>query len=377
MDGASKKKSAIMLKNFFIFNESIYALRLYLFYSMKNIHFYMTLVFLSHLLCIVLTYFCNIILNGGQVHDTPSKFHSRNTSMCIQSDVSKRMEQIRRGCEEICDNSITGTPSLFFDQVKKKIDCHGLWMNEAIDQAMIEPYPPPWIPEEMVGAFTYGGRVQIRPWGSVLNDRYLEKTAMQHVWTRDTIDDWTMKCHNGELDGNYGVSEVRQLKLGLGQMNLSGASVLVIGSEIPWVEACVLDAGASLVTTLEYGEIISEHPRVKTVTPSQFRARYSEYNEIFDAVVTFSSVEHSGLGRYGDAMNPWGDRQAIARAWCASKPGARLLTAVMTGVDEIVYNAHRVYGPIMYPHLVANWEQIWRATEGLQVVHVFRKSHWE
>ena len=24
----------------------------------------------------------------------------------------------------------------------------------------------------------------------------------------------------------------------------------------------------------------------------------------FDAVVTFSSVEHSGLGRYGDGLNP-------------------------------------------------------------------------
>ncbi|KAJ1487113.1 hypothetical protein T484DRAFT_1787720 [Baffinella frigidus] len=35
----------------------------------------------------------------------------------------------------------------------------------------------------------------------------------------------------------------------------------------------------------------------------------------FDAVVSFSSVEHTGLGRYGDALNPWGDLQTIARAW--------------------------------------------------------------
>ncbi len=27
----------------------------------------------------------------------------------------------------------------------------------------------------------------------------------------------------------------------------------------------------------------------------------------FDVVVTFSSLEHSGLGRYGDILNPWGD----------------------------------------------------------------------
>jgi len=27
----------------------------------------------------------------------------------------------------------------------------------------------------------------------------------------------------------------------------------------------------------------------------------------FDGVITYSSLEHSGLGRYGDALNPWGD----------------------------------------------------------------------
>ncbi len=29
--------------------------------------------------------------------------------------------------------------------------------------------------------------------------------------------------------------------------------------------------------------------------------------EKFDTVVSFSSIEHSGLGRYGDGLNPWAD----------------------------------------------------------------------
>ena len=33
----------------------------------------------------------------------------------------------------------------------------------------------------------------------------------------------------------------------------------------------------------------------------------------YDAMVTFSSLEHSGLGRYGDGLNPWGDLIAMAR----------------------------------------------------------------
>ena len=40
--------------------------------------------------------------------------------------------------------------------------------------------------------------------------------------------------------------------------------------------------------------------------------------QAFDAVVTFSSIEHSGLGRYGDSLNPWGDLIASAQAWWIS-----------------------------------------------------------
>jgi hypothetical protein len=43
----------------------------------------------------------------------------------------------------------------------------------------------------------------------------------------------------------------------------------MIGSEDPWVEACVLEAGAKEIVTLEYGEIISKHPKIKTMTPLQ------------------------------------------------------------------------------------------------------------
>jgi len=154
---------------------------------------------------------------------------------------------------------------------------------------------------------------------------------------------------------------------------LKSGNVLVIGSEIPWVEACVLSSGAKHITTLEYGEIVSEHPNVSTMKPSDFRAHMDLFMGHFDAVVSFSSVEHSGLGRYGDEFNPWGDRQAVARAWCASKKGAELLLAVPVGNDAIFYNAHRQYGSIMYPHLVANWRQKWRAPGGGQVVHLFEK----
>ena len=41
------------------------------------------------------------------------------------------------------------------------------------------------------------------------------------------------------------------------------------------------------------------------------------------------------------------------------KDGAFAMIGVPTGdVDLIEFNAHRIYGPVMYSHLLANWEQI-------------------
>ena len=56
----------------------------------------------------------------------------------------------------------------------------------------------------------------------------------------------------------------------------------------------------------------------------------------FDGVVTFSSLEHSGLGRYGDPLNPWADLIAMAKAWCLTRTGGRMLIGVPTGLDAVI-----------------------------------------
>jgi hypothetical protein len=135
--------------------------------------------------------------------------------------------------------------------------------------------------------------------------------------------------------------------------------VLVIGSEKPWIEAICLGLGASHVTTLEYGRINSMHPQVQTLTPGDFRDRYQKGTLAeFDVVVSHSSLEHSGLGRYGDSLNPWGDIIAVARAWCVTKSGGSMYLGLPTGKDDIIFNAHRVYGKARWPLMAVNWQQI-------------------
>ena len=62
-------------------------------------------------------------------------------------------------------------------------------------------------------------------------------------------------------------------------------------------------------------------------------------------------------GRYGDALNPWGDILAAARAWCVTKPGGFfVLDLPGGGTDAIKFNANRIYGPLRWPLVTTNWK---------------------
>ena len=80
----------------------------------------------------------------------------------------------------------------------------------------------------------------------------------------------------------------------------------------------LLELGAANVTTLEYNNIESRVGNLNVIMPEELRRLWKSSSREkldFDAVVSFSSIEHSGLGRYGDALNPWGDLIAAAQAW--------------------------------------------------------------
>jgi FkbM family methyltransferase len=54
-------------------------------------------------------------------------------------------------------------------------------------------------------------------------------------------------------------------------------------------------------------------------------------------------IEHVGLGRYGDPVDPDGDLQAIAELSRVLAPGGSLLFVVPVGRPRVVFNAHRIY----------------------------------
>ena len=55
------------------------------------------------------------------------------------------------------------------------------------------------------------------------------------------------------------------------------------------------------------------------------------------------TIEHIGLGRYGDEIDPEGDIKSINELKRVLKPGGDLLFVTPVGTPKIEFNAHRIY----------------------------------
>lgn len=62
-----------------------------------------------------------------------------------------------------------------------------------------------------------------------------------------------------------------------------------------------------------------------------------------DSLSCMHVVEHVGLGRYGDRLDPNGDLKAITELKRALARGGNLLFVVPVGRPRIMFNAHRIY----------------------------------
>ena len=119
------------------------------------------------------------------------------------------------------------------------------------------------------------------------------------AWTNDGLSLLGELLEENTLQGSYGAHVVYRMQKLLKQyIYPKGKHILVIGSTRPWIEAILLAEGARHITTLEYNPYPTENPKITTISPIDFADQVvSNTAPFFDAMVTFSSLEHSGLGR--------------------------------------------------------------------------------
>jgi hypothetical protein len=311
-------------------------------------------------------------------------------------------------CGEVCEYTtarrVSRPQNPHFVELRKEIECCNIIQRLVESRAATDlEWPPPReIPQDLARAYTQDGQIHVTKF--YVAERYAGSLARQ--WTPQSILDMNaslMSLSGAPVNGQwatYGNAEARKLGAVIREYVPAGSHVLVVGSERPWVEVLALNAGAHRVTTVEYAFINSSDPRIQTWTPAMLGRAFLECPEDFqfDAVVSYSSVEHSGLGRYGDTLNPFGDLEAVAQMWCMLRPGGLLVLGVPIGhflgdrwagrykswknvvnfsdcrdCDKIEYNAHRFYGPTRLPHLLSNFELVRFGVLGTQEALVARK----
>lgn len=220
--------------------------------------------------------------------------------------------------------------------------------------------PPREIPAELRDAYTMGGRV---PVGEVyLNHSLLEVMGSgpdirlqaklgNMFYDRAAVAEWIRLARAGE-PARYGETTL-WLQDALDRHPCRGKTVAVFGSGCPTFEGVVLAFGGKPLV-VEYQVRFSDYPGLVFMTPDEFEA--SPLRPDFG--VSISSFEHDGLGRYGDPLDPVGDLEAMRKARGKIAEGGLLFLSVPVQMDQILWNANRIYGPLRLPELLEGWELV-------------------
>lgn len=228
-------------------------------------------------------------------------------------------------------------------------------LQTLIDAAPALQWPPPCpAPPPLRAAYQAHGLSFGKDW--CFAQRYEGEGEYVLDWNEAYITRYCQGIESGRESGTYGPQVIARVQHAFSVLaqghgappSLAGTVGMVMGSELPWVECLALNMGAAETLTFEYGTIRSSHPRAKARPLKEIAADFiAARAHPIDWVASFSSLEHSGLGRYGDALNPEGDAEALRHAWCMLKPGGVMLLGVPSVCRNegfIEYNAHRVYG---------------------------------
>ena len=220
------------------------------------------------------------------------------------------------------------------------------------------------IPDQLINLYTMNGKIPVFDW-------FIDGSHPNGVkWSDDLINNYKKVFTPENLRKNkddifyglpknngiqsYGHWTASCLLDSFEKYDIKNKNVAVVGSETPWLEAILLNLD-NKVTTIEYNVPESNFKDLNCKDYFNF----FEKNKIqYDSIITYSSVEHSGLGRYGDPLDPDGDIKTMKTIHNNLKDDCILIWGAPVGKDALTWNAHRVYGEIRLPILFDGFEEI-------------------
>jgi hypothetical protein len=216
--------------------------------------------------------------------------------------------------------------------------------------------PPKTIPAELVNEYTMNGEIPIFAWYfNSLGGKYNLNWTNEYL--QAFIDSFSInnilnqkECHKPYANGAFYFLYTFTKYIHY----IRNKNVAIIGSTHPWIEAILVNLGVKSVTTVEYNVPVCNHPIIKTISYEDFCKSSTKY----DVIISFSSIEHSGLGRYGDPLNPRGDIETMNEIYKALVSNGLCFLGIPVGKDSLVWNAHRVYGVKRLPLVLDKFKEI-------------------
>lgn len=206
--------------------------------------------------------------------------------------------------------------------------------------------PPREIPPHLLNEFTNDGQTPIVYY-------YIDESSKSQMpfYSKELVDNLIIQA-NLKSPQYYENTDTWLFELLDEHPNLfKGKTVAVLGSGYPWYEAVVLAYGGHPFS-IDYRQIETDDPRLKVMTVKDYKKKPKK----FDVLLSISSFEHDGLGRYGDPLDPNGDIRAMHDCFEMIHSNGKLILAVPIGEDCLVWNAHRIYGPHRLSKLLQGWK---------------------
>ncbi len=155
------------------------------------------------------------------------------------------------------------------------------------------------------------------------------------------LDDWLKEA--GNLDSHYFLQDIIMAKY----VNQAAPSLHYdIGSRIDGFIAHIIAAEkVGKVVMIDVRPLSVDVERLDFIQADATSLDNIE-DESLESLSSLHAVEHFGLGRYGDQIDPDGWKKALHSMQAKIKKGGRLYFSVPVGPkNKLVFNAHRIFAP--------------------------------